>query len=372
MIEVIEVKTKRQLKQFVDFPTKLYRGVKEYVHPLRGDEINNFIPKKNASLEDCEVKLFLAKKDGKIVGRIAGIIQHLFNEKTGEKRCRFSRFDSIDDGEVAKALFVACETWAKEQGMDIVHGPLGFNDLDREGMLIEGFDELSTFEEQYNFPYYQRLLEENGYIKETDWVEYKIFPTDVDPRAERLWKVVLDRYKLRIDESKNTRQLIKKYGDQVFDVINEAYAPLHGTVPITEKVKAQILKQFGLVISTKYFITIVDKENKLVAFGFAMPSLSKAVQKCEGRLFPFGWTKVLKAIKKPEILDLALVGIRPNWQGKGLTAVIMRFMANVIKDNKIKYCETNLNLEDNIKIQQQWEMFEHSQHKRRRCFIKHI
>ena len=162
MIEIIEVKTKKEIREFVDFPTKLYKGVKQYVHPLRFDEINNFNPKKNASLEECDVQLFLAKQDGKIVGRIAGIIQRSYNKKVGQTRCRFSRFDAINDIEVAHALFGAVENWAKEQGMNIVHGPLGFNDLDREGMLIEGFDEIATFEEQYNFPYYKDLLEACG------------------------------------------------------------------------------------------------------------------------------------------------------------------------------------------------------------------
>ncbi len=372
MIEIIEVQTQKEIKDFVDFPTKLYKGVKQYVHPLRYDEINNFNPKKNASLKECDIQLFLAKQDDKIVGRIAGIIQKSYNQKVGQARCRFSRFDSINNVEVARALFSAVEDWAKQKGMNIVHGPLGFNDLDREGLLIEGFDEVATFEEQYNFPYYKDLLEACGYLKETDWLEYKIYPTPVDERADRLADLVLKRYDLKIVEAKNKHRFIKKYGKQVFEVVDEAYAPLHGTVPISESVREQILEQFELVLSLKFFITIVDKNDRVVAFGFALPSLAKAVNKSKGKMLPAGIFRMLRAIKKPQILDLALVGIRPEYQGKGLNAVIMRFMSQTIKKNHIQFCETNLNLEDNIKIQQQWKLFEHDQHKRRRCFIKDL
>ncbi len=370
MVKIVEAKTKKQIKQFVDFPTALYKGVKQYVHPLRGDEINNFDKSKNMSLKQCDVKLFLAYRDGKIVGRIAGIIQNAYNKKVNEKRCRFSRFDSINDKEVSRALFNVVENWAKEMGMNIVHGPLGFNDLDREGMLIEGFDELATFEEQYNFPYYKELLEDSGYIKETDWLEFKIYPTPVDERTDRIANLVLKRYDLRILKPRSKHQFIKKYGDQIFEVTDEAYAPLHGTVPITPEVRKQILSQFELVISLKYFITIVDKNDRVVAFGFALPSMAKAVQKSKGKLFPFGAFRILHAVRHSKVVDLALVGIRPEYQGKGLNAIVMRFMSKAMLDNKLEYCETNLNLEDNIKIQQQWELFGHEQHKRRRCFIK--
>lgn len=372
MIEIIEVKTKKEIREFVDFPTKLYKGVKQYVHPLRFDEINNFNPKKNASLEECDVQLFLAKQDGKIVGRIAGIIQRSYNKKVGQTRCRFSRFDAINDIEVAHALFGAVENWAREQGMNIVHGPLGFNDLDREGMLIEGFDEIATFEEQYNFPYYKDLLEACGYEKETDWLEYKIFPSPLDERTDRIADMVLKRYNLRVVQEKSKKKFLKKYGDQLFEVIDQAYAPLHGTVPLSESVRAQILEQFELILSLKFFIAIVDENDRVIAFGFALPSLAKAVNKSKGKMLPAGIFRMLHAIKKPQVVDLALVGIRPEYQGKGVNAIIMRFMANSIKKNHIQFCETNLNLEDNIKIQQQWKLFNHSQHKRRRCFIKKL
>lgn len=372
MIEIIEVKTKKEIREFVDFPTKLYKGVKQYVHPLRFDEINNFNPKKNASLEECDVQLFLAKQDGKIVGRIAGIIQRSYNKKVGQTRCRFSRFDAINDVEVARALFGAVENWAREQGMNIVHGPLGFNDLDREGMLIEGFDEVATFEEQYNFPYYKDLLEACGYEKETDWLEYKIFPSPLDERTDRIADMVLKRYNLRVVQEKSKKKFLKKYGDQLFEVIDQAYAPLHGTVPLSESVRAQILEQFELILSLKFFIAIVDENDRVIAFGFALPSLAKAVNKSKGKMLPAGIFRMLHAIKKPQVVDLALVGIRPEYQGKGVNAIIMRFMANSIKKNHIQFCETNLNLEDNIKIQQQWKLFNHSQHKRRRCFIKKL
>ena len=246
------------------------------------------------------------------------------------------------------------------------------NKLLREGMLIEGFDEVATFEEQYNFPYYKDLLEACGYEKETDWLEYKIFPSPLDERTDRIADMVLKRYNLRVVQEKSKKKFLKKYGDQLFEVIDQAYAPLHGTVPLSESVRAQILEQFELILSLKFFIAIVDENDRVIAFGFALPSLAKAVNKSKGKMLPAGIFRMLHAIKKPQVVDLALVGILPEYQGKGVNAIIMRFMANSIKKNHIQFCETNLNLEDNIKIQQQWKLFNHSQHKRRRCFIKKL
>lgn len=371
MIEIREVVTKTDIKKFVDFPTKLYKKCKNYVHPIRMDEINLFDKDKNVSYDDCEIIYFLALSEGAVVGRIAGIIQKLYNEKTGEKRARFSRFDTINDVKVAKALLKAVENWAKDKGMNIVHEPMGFNDLDREGMLIEGFDEIATFEEQYNFDYYPRLMEKCGYKKEIDWLEYKVFaPKKVDERIERLAEVVLKRYDLRIVNEKSKKKLIDRYKDGIFEVIDEAYSPLYGVVPLTQKLREQLTAQFELFLSLKFFIVVVDKNDRVVAFGFAFPSLSRAMNKSRGKFLPFGIFRMIHAIKYPKIVDLALIGIRPEFQGKGVNAVIMRFLMQQMINEKIEYCETNLNLEDNIKIQQQWESFEHVQHKKRRSYIK--
>ncbi|MEG1499672.1 MAG: hypothetical protein RR400_01175 [Clostridia bacterium] len=373
MITIKEVKTKSDIKKFVDFPTKLYKGSKVFVHPMRMDEIGLFDKDKNASYEDCDAIYFLAMDDKKVVGRIAGIIQKAYNIKTEQKRVRFSRFDSIDDVDVAKALFGAVESWAKESGMTVIHGPMGFNDLDREGMLIDGFEHISTFEEQYNFEYYPKLVEACGYQKEVDWLEFKIFkPMKIDERILRLSEKVLERYELKVVEAKNKSKFIKQYGKEIFEVIDDAYSPLYGTIPLSEKVREQLIDQFRLFIDLKFMVTVVDKNDRVVAFGFAFPSLSKAMNKSQGKLMPFGIWRLLKALKNPSVMDLALVGIRQEYQGKGLNAIIMKFMMERMIEYDVDYCETNLNLEDNIKIQQQWESFPHEQHKRRRSFVKQI
>ncbi len=373
MIEVKEVLTYKQKKAFVDFPIKLYKNNPYFVPCLRVDEMNLFNPKKNVSYEDSEAKYFLAYKDKKVVGRIAGIVQHLFNDKTGEKRLRFSRFDSINDQEVANALFAAVEKYAKEVGMEIIHGPLGFNDLEREGLLIEGFDQPQTFEEQYNYDYYQKLIEGAGYGKEIDYVEYKIFPlAKRDERIDRIANAVLKRNNLHLGTAKNMSQFVNKYKDGIFNVIDEVYAPLYGVVPYTDKVRDQIVSQFKLFLNKKYFCVVCDENEKVVAFGFAIPSVSKVIQKTKGRILHPKILGIFKAVKKPKILDLALIGVLPEYRAKGVNAVVLQFMMNALCTQNLKYVETNLNLENNALIQNSWKNFPNINHKRRRCFIKNL
>lgn len=373
MIEIKEVKTKKDKKLFVDFPTKLYKKCQQYVHPLRMDEMNLFDKKKNVSYDDCDAVYYLALDEGKIVGRIAGIIQKSYNKKVEENRVRFSRFDCIDNQDVANALFSAVENWAKEKGMEIFHGPLGFNDLDREGLLIEGFEHLSTFEEQYNYDYYQKLIENYGFGKEVDWVEFKIYPPkELDPRICRLSDAVLKRYKLRLATGKRKSKFINHYKKEIFEVLDEAYGSLHGVVPYTERLRDQIISQFKLFIKMDFIVILVDENDSVVAFGFGIPSLSTAIQKSKGRLTPLALKRILSAVKNPKIIDFGLIGVRNQYQGKGLTAIILKHIIEKMKEINIEHCETNLNLEDNLKIQQTWKNFEHDQHKRRRCFVKKI
>ena len=373
MIEIKEVKTRKQRAKFVDFPTKLYKNCKYYVHPLRIDEMNLFNRKKNASFDDCDAIYFLAYKDNVLVGRIAGILQRLYNEKTKEKRVRFSRFDCIDDEEVAKALFNAVENWAIQKGMNKVHGPLGFNDLDREGLLIEGFNYLSTFEEQYNYEYYPKLIENCGYGKEIDWLEFRIYPPkEVNERVQRLSDAVLKRYNLKIVNEKSKRKYINKYKKGIFDVLDEAYSSLYGVVPFNDKLRDQIISQFKLFIKLRYVITIVDENDKVAAFGFAIPSISDAVRKSKGRFLPFGFIRMLYATRHNKQADLGLIGVRDAYQNKGLPAVVLNFIINNMVKEKLEYCETNLMLEDNLRIQQTWKNFKHIQHKLRRSYIKEL
>ncbi len=372
MIEILEVITRKSQKEFVDFPLNLYKDNPYFVPPLYDDEMNIF-NKKNIYLDTCDQICYLAKKEGKVVGRIQGIIQHLSNEKEGEKKARFTRFDSINDENVAHALFDAVEGWAKEKGVTCVHGPLGYSDLEREGLLIWGFNELSTFEEQYNYEYYQKLIEDCGYQKDVDWLEYKIYPPkEVDERIIKIADRVLERNKLHLCVGKNKNKFIEKYKDGIFETLDEAYAPLYGTIPFTEKMKQQLISQFKLIISLDYVIVVADENEKVVAFGLGFPSMSKAVQQCKGKLFPTGIFKILNAVKNPKILDLGLIAVRPEYQNKGVNSIILKQMMSFLVNNKIEYCETNLELETNDKVQQQWKFFETEHHKRRRAFIKHL
>ena len=373
MVTIKEVVTKKDIKTFVRFPHSLYKGNPYYVPPFEADEVNRFNPKKNESYDECEVKCFLAYRDEKVLGRIAAIIQKSFNEKSNSKRCRFSRFDAIDDKEVSEALFGAVENFAKEKGMDIIHGPLGYNDLDREGLLIEGFDQLSTFEEQYNHPYYQKLVENSGFDKDTDWYEFRLFaPKEKDPRIERLSSAVLKRYKLRVHTPKNLKEVVDNYKDQFFAVVDAAYGPLYGTVPFTDKVKDAIIEQFKMILKGKFMKLLFDENDRLVALGIVLPSLSESINKTKGRLFPFGWIRVLHQINHPKHIDLALIALLPEYQNKGINAVILHELINGMVDNGIEYAETNLMLEDNTRIQHQWESFEYIMHKKRRAFVKYL
>jgi len=373
MVEIREVKTKSDIKKFVKFPFSLYKGNPYFVPNLNIDEINKFDKDKNESYDDCDVKCFLAYKDGKLVGRIAGIIQRLYNQKTGEKRVRFSRFDCINDEEVSNALFSHVECWAKDMGMEIIHGPMGYNDLDREGLLIEGFDQMSTFEEQYNHSYYASLIEKYGFQKEVDWLEYRIFaPKEPIERIDRIADVVAKRYKLRVLKIDSLKDFIRDYKDQFFDVLDAAYSPLYGVVPFSDKMKDSLISQFSLILNKDYLIGIVDEQDKLVAFGLAFPSLSESVNKSKGKLLPFGIFRMLRQIKHPKSIDAGLIAIRPEYQNKGVNSLILSFLINGMIKKKIKYIETNLMLEDNTRIQSQWSVFDYVQHKRRRSYYKLI
>ena len=374
MINIVEVKTKKQKKQFVDFPTKLYKKNNFYVHPLRADELALFDPEKNVSYDECEIIFYLAYINKKVVGRICGIIQKVYNQKTNSKRVRFTRFDFIENFEVAKALLSAVEQWALSKGMDTIHGPLGFNDLDREGLLIEGFDKLATFEENYNYPYYKDFLEKCGYEKEIDYLAFRInLPKKSDERVRRISNLMMKKYNLKIATAKNKKEYLNKYKDGIFDLLDEAYADLYGVIPYNDKLRKQIIDQFNLIINLKYIITILDENDKVIAFGFALPSLAKAVKKSKGKLFPFGVFRILHAKNHTSLADFGLVGVRKAYQGKGITAIILDYIVNGAREVGVTTVETNHSLETNHKILQTWKNFDDvTQHKRFRCFIKNL
>ena len=372
MIHIEEVKSRAQRRQFVQFPLKLYKGNPYFVPPLYMDEMKMF--KKNYSYNDqAEAVYFLAYREKKVVGRISGILQRVANEKWHQKRVRFTRFDSIDDQEVANALFAAVEKWAKDKGMEEVVGPLGFSDLEREGLLIEGFDELATFEEQYNFPYYQKLIENLGYRKEVDWIEHKLYlPKERDERLPRLSQKILDRYELHMSTAKSTRDFIKKYADKFFDVLDASYEEIYGTVPFTDRMKKELIANFKLVIDLRFVRVILDKDERPVCFGLCFASLAKALQKSGGRLTLPALFRVLKAVRRPKIIDLALIGVVEEYRLKGVSSVLINALIDMLDEKGVQYCETNLNLEENYSIHNMWKSFDSVQHKRRRSFVKKI
>lgn len=374
-ITIQEISGTRGLKKFAKFPIDLYKGNEYYVPSLVLDEVGTLDAKNNPAFDFCESVYYMAYKEGKPVGRIAGIINRKVNEKTGEKAARFGFVDFIDDREVSEALFDAVENWAKSKGMDQIHGPLGFTDMDPEGLLIEGFDQLSTMSAIYNHPYYRQHIEDRGYEKAVDWVEYKIkVPEGVPEKHQRISDIVQRKYNLRIVKFKNASEVYKgNYGQKIFDLINHAYADLYGYSNLSQRQIDYYVKMYIPLLRLENVTVIVDEHDELIAVGIALPSLSKALQKSRGRLFPFGFIHLLKALKgKNDVVDLLLVAVRPDYQSKGVNALLFSDLIPVFIRNGYKFAESNPELEENEKVQSQWQYFEREQHKRRRAYTKKI
>ena len=375
----IEIKqipaTKKALKQFVDFGTKHYKGNDCFVPPLVLDEINTLYPKANPAFDFCESAYWMAYRDGKPVGRIAGIINNVVNERTGKKDARFGFVEFIDDAEVSDALFATVEQWAKDKGMTALVGPLGFTDMDKEGMLIEGFDRLGTMATIYNYPYYPTHIERLGFEKDADWVEYLIeVPETVPEKMTRIADIVRRKFGLNTVELKSRKLLKERYGHKLFDVINEAYDQLYGYSPLTPKQIDHYIDMYLGIISLDSVCVIVDKDDNLVGIGISMPSLSKALQKSKGKMFPMGWLPLLKALRfdAAGMVDLMLVAVKPEYQGKGVNALIFEYMIPRYNKHGYKCAESNPELETNANVQSQWGYFNYEQHKRRRSFRKEI
>lgn len=374
-ITIKEIAGNRALKKFVKFSIDLYNGNEYYVPALVLDEVGTLSAKSNPAFDFCESVYYMAYRDGNPVGRIAGIINHKVNEKTGEKSARFSFVDFIDDKEVSKALFGAVENWARSKDMDTLDGPLGFTDMDPEGMLVEGYDQLGTQASIYNYPYYVDHIEALGFKKAVDWVEYKIkVPECVPEKHQRISDIVQRKYNLRVLKFKKTSEVYAgNYGQKIFDLINAAYDELYGYSALSQRQIDYYVKMYIPLLRLENVALIVDQEDNLIAVGIAMPSLSKALQKSRGRLFPFGFIHLLKALKgKNDGVDLLLVAVRPDYQSKGVNALLFSNLIPVFIRNGYKFAESNPELEENEKVQSQWQYFEREQHKRRRAYTKKI
>jgi GNAT superfamily N-acetyltransferase len=369
-ITIKEVTNRRLLREFVNFPFKLYRDNPYWVPKLRSDELNTLRKDKNPAFAFCQAKYWLAYKDGKIAGRIAGIINPRYQERWGNAYARFGWIDFINDDQVSQSLLSKVEEWAQEQGMQAVHGPLGFTDMDPEAMLVEGFDEMGTLIGIYNYPYYQTHLEKAGYVKDTDWVEFEIkVPAGGVEKIKKLAEIVEERYHLHYLNAKNKKELLQ-YAQQLFELLEEAYQDLYGVTPLSQEQINTYIDQYLGLLSPEFIPIVLDESNKMVAFGIAMPSLSQALRKSRGRLFPFGFLHLLHALHKNNKGDLCLIAIRKDFQGKGINSMLMTSLLDVFAKMGITSVESNPELEDNIHVQAQWKHFETRQHKRRRVFIK--
>lgn len=371
-VEIKKVTTKSKLKRFIRFNYEFYKDNPYSVPDLYDDMLNTFSPKKNAAFEFCEADYFLALRDGKIVGRVAAIINRRANETWNRKTVRFGWIDFIDDMEVSTALIDTVKQWGKERGMTEIEGPLGFTDMDAEGMLVEGFDQLSTMATIYNYPYYPQHMERLGLSKSADWVEMKIYVPDAIPeKHRRISEIIAKRYNLHIRKLKSKKEVRQSgVAHDIFRLINDAYTPLFGYSRMTERQIDQYVNMYVPVLDLRMVSIVENEQNEIVAVGISMASLSRALQKAKGRLLPFGWYHLLKALmwKRPKVLDLLLVAVRPDYQGKGVNALLFTDLIPVYKELGFEYAESNPELEMNEKVQNQWQYFKTEQHKRRRCF----
>ncbi|MGI6787797.1 MAG: N-acetyltransferase [Acholeplasmataceae bacterium] len=376
MITIKEVKTKKDLNLFIEFPNTIYKDNKYYVPSLYMDEYNHLKKGKNPALKYCDLVMYLAYNEkGEIVGRVAGILNHEYNEKKNVKQVRFNRIDFIDDLEVVKALMDKIETWAKEKGMNEVIGPIGFTDLDKQGLLIEGFDEEDMFITLYHYPYYQKHLETLGYIKDVDWVEYEIDVSSIDEDTIDKVTKMADIIKKRNDYRlvKPNRLRLPKWGKKMFKVYNEAFADLYGFLPLSDEVMKFYISQVILIVRIEYVWFIVDKNDDVVGFGLMMPSMSEVTRKHRGKLNLFNAFSYLKAIQgKHDAIDMYFVAIKPEDQKRGIPAIFFADALKIVRKNKVKWAYTGPELEDNVEVINLWGRFPHRQHRRRRCFTKKI
>lgn len=372
-IDIREVNTSRELKKWIRFPTKLYRDNPCYVPFLENDELETFSKDKNPAYAFCETRLFLAYKDGEPVGRIAGLINHAYNQKWDKNAIRFTRFDFIDDHEVSGALFDAVVAWGKERGYTSVMGPIGFTDMDHEGMLVEGFDQFNMSITFYNHPYYLEHMERLGLVKDIDWIEYKItVPAECNPVLRRMADRLITT-KGYTATTYTDRKTLRLDALEAFRVIDVAFSKLYGTVPLTPEVIESAVNEYVPIVNLEYICSVRNSEGEIVAFGAMVPSIAKALKRSRGRLFPFGILRLLRALRrKNDTLEMYFVAVSPEYQRQGVPAILITTLLDKAQKHKIKCCETGPMLETNEAVHSLWKPFEKTQHKRRRCYVKSI
>lgn len=370
-ISIREVTSRDQLKEFVRFPYDLYKGNKFWVPGFINDELDLLDPTKNPAHEYCEVKLWLAYKDGKTAGRIGGIIIRKEEEITGLKIGRMTRLEFIDDSEVVAGLIGTVENWMKEKGRTIIHGPLGFSNLDHQGILIEGFDHLPSIVSSYHMPYYLAHLEALGYEKENDWVEFRLTLSEIPEKALRLNEMIKERYKLKVKQFADKKEM-QKYPHLFFNLLNKAFEQLPYVVPYNDKLIDFYAKKFFNILLPKYVKMIFNESDELIGFIICIPSMSIAFQKARGKMWPFGFIHILRALKKNDTADLVLTGVDPHYQKMGVAAILIAEQQKTLLENGIKYVETTGMFESNHVAIQTWKNYPHIQHKRKRCFVKQI
>ncbi len=368
--EVRPVTTARELKQFIEFPFRLYRGNPYWVPPLRSDEANLLRSDKNPAFEYCESAYWMAWRNGEPAGRIAAIINHKELERWNNRLVRFGWFDFIDDPEISRALIDAAWEWGRAKGMTGMHGPLGFTDMDPEGMLIEGFDEISSLSALYNYPYYASHMEAMGFRKAVDWVQFEmVVPASVPDKIVRINRLVLQRYDLRLLRPEKARDILP-YAAKLFAMYNESFHDIYGFTALTEKQIREYTRQYFGFIRPEFVSMVIDSSDNVVGFGICIPSLSRALQKANGSLFPFGFIHLLRALRKNEVIHMYLVGVHPEYQGKGVLALVYQHLTQAFIDAGIKIARTHPQLEENVRATSIWKNYDSRVYIRRRCWIR--
>lgn len=373
MLSVRKISKRKDYKKFVKFPTELYKDNPNYVPPMEMDEFK-MTTKKNAHYKECDQAYFLAEEDGKVVGRIACVVLHPYNEKNNCKYARFTRFDTINDEKVAKALLETAENWAREQGMEYIHGPLGYDDFEREGLMVAGFENFGSYLTSYNAEYYQKFIEDNGYTPDAKWVEWRFkAPFKPDERVERVANIVEKRYGFHEKHFRSVSQVIKLYADEFFELVNESFSELYGETDFNEELQKQVISLFKLVLDLKYVCLVFNKDEKLIGCGLTWPSLARAMKETNGRALPLGFIKWLKAIKHPTVMEFGLIAVKKEYRSLGVTGfIISKVLKRLNEIPGLKYAETGVQLETNTNALSALEMFERELVRRKICYIKKL